>query len=134
MQLLSQRVLTHLYSWPLVLLFCINLFAVCICLINNTFAIGAPEKLSGITFGSYHWYIEPCPGPWVQASLTTNSFLDTSTTSTLYSWFYLLYLIWYYLLFVCQIFHVNCETENWKYKKFIFNKITTHLHVWSILN
>ena len=23
------------------------------------------------------------------------------------------------LLFVCQICHVNCETENWKYKKFI---------------
>ena len=31
-----------------------------------------------------------------------------------FSWFYLVYLIWYYYLFVCQICHENSETENWK--------------------
>ena len=51
-----------------------------------------------------------CPGPWVWALVMTNSFSDPSTTSTLYS-FGLFDLI---LLFVCQICHVNCETENWK--------------------
>ena len=41
-----------------------------------------------------------CPGPWVQASMTSNSFLDPSTTSMLYLWFYLICLIWYYYLSV----------------------------------
>ena len=41
-----------------------------------------------------------CPGPWVQASMTSNSFLDPSTTSMLYLWFYLVCLIWYYYLSV----------------------------------
>ena len=34
--------------------------------------------------------------PWVAA----NSFLDPSTTSMLYLWFYLVYLVWYYYLSV----------------------------------
>ena len=57
--------------------------------------------LSGITLGSYHRCTAPCPGPWVQALGTTNSFWDPITTSMLYSWFYLVYLIWY-VLFVKQ--------------------------------
>ena len=38
------------------------------------------------------------------------------------SWFYFVYFI---LLFLCQICHVNCETENWKEKKIIFKKVST---------
>ena len=54
-----------------------------------------------------------CHGPWVRASVTTNSFLDPSTTSMLSSRF-LFDLFDLILLFVYQIFHVNCEIENWK--------------------
>ena len=57
-----------------------------------------PEQLSGITLGSDHLYPGPCPGLWVQALGSTNSFSDPSTTSTLSSWFYLVYLIWYFYL------------------------------------
>ena len=44
-----------------------------------------------------------------EALVTTYSFSDPSTTSTLSSWFYLVYLIWYYYL---SIKFVNCKTEN----------------------
>ena len=37
---------------------------------------------------------------WVQALVMTNSFSDTSKTSMFSSWFYLVYLIWYYYLSV----------------------------------
>ena len=58
-------------------------------------------RFSGaITLGSEHWYSAPYPGPWVWAVVMTNSFLDHSTTSTISSWFYLIYLIWYYNLSV----------------------------------
>ena len=42
----------------------------------------------------------PCPEPWFQALVTTNSFSDPSTTSTHSSWFCVVYLIWYYYLSV----------------------------------
>ena len=44
-----------------------------------------------------------------EALVTTYSFSDPSTTSTLSSWFYLVYLIWYYYLYIK---FVNCKTEN----------------------
>ena len=56
--------------------------------------------LSGITLSSDHWYAAPCPGPWVWASVMTNSFSDPSTISMLSSWFYLVCLIWYYYFYV----------------------------------
>ena len=33
---------------------------------------------------------------------------------------YSIWLIWFDTIFVCQICHVNCETENWNWKKFIY--------------
>ena len=65
-----------------------------------------------VSLGSDHQYAAPYPGPQVQALVTTNSFLDPSTTSMLSSWFYLVDLIWYYHL---SVKFVNCETEHWKY-------------------
>ena len=43
--------------------------------------------------GSEHWYAVPCPGPRVQALVTTNSLSDQSTTSVLFHdsiWFQLI--------------------------------------------
>ena len=67
----------------------------------------------------------PCPGPWIQASVTTNSFLDPSTTSMLYSWLYLVYLIWYYYLSVkFVIWIVKQKIEN---KRNLFLKKSLYL-------
>ena len=65
-------------------------------------------------------YTVPCPGLWVQASVMTNSFLDPSTTSTLSSWFCLVYLIWYYYLsvkFVKWILKQKIEIRRNLFKK-----------------
>ena len=60
------------------------------------------------------------PGLWVQALVMVNSFLDPSTASMLYSWFYLVCLI---ILLVCQI----CQCELWnrklKIKEIYFKKV-----------
>ena len=69
-------------------------------------------SLNSCTLGSDHWYVVPCPGPWVRGSVTTNSVLDPSTTFTLSSWFYWVYLIWCYYLsvkFVVWIVKQNIE-------------------------
>ena len=56
--------------------------------------------------------------------MTTNSFLDPSTTSMLSSWFNLVYLIWYYYLSVkFAMWIMKQKTEN-EQKKF---KMTTYL-------
>ena len=70
----------------------------------------APGWLSGNTLNS-----APCTGSWVWALMMTNSFLDPSTTSTLSSWFYLVYLIWYHYLSV--------EFGKWIVKQKIENKL-----------
>ena len=49
---------------------------------------------STLNIGTLH------PGLWVRALVTSNSFSDPSTKSMLYSWFYLICLIWYYYLSV----------------------------------
>ena len=86
-------------------------------------------QLIGIALGSEHWYTAPCPGPWVRNLVTTNSLLDPSTTSKHFSWFYLVYLI--LTIIVCQICHVKCEIETWKYKKFILkNPLRYFLNNW----
>ena len=85
----------------------------------------ATGYLSVITLGSDHWYTAPCPGPWVQASVTTNSFLDLSTISMLSSWFYLVYLIWYYYLSVnFVVWIVKQKIEN-KWNLFKKNMVVT---------
>ena len=64
-----------------------------------------------------------CPGPWVQALVTSNSFSDPSTTSMLYSWFYLICLIQYYYLsvkFVLWIVKQKIENK----RIFFFKKVT----------
>ena len=86
----------------------------------------ATGYLSVITLGSDHWYTAPCPGPWVQASVTTNSFLDLSTISMLSSWFYLVYLIWYYYLSVNFVV--------WIVKQKIENKWNLFKKIWSLQN
>ena len=51
----------------------------------------------------YHtrlWTLACCPGPWVQALVMTNFLSDPSTTSILFSWFFLVYLIQYCYLVV----------------------------------
>ena len=75
----------------------------------------APGWLSGNTLNS-----APCTGSWVWALMMTNSFLDPSTTSTLSSWFYLVYLIWYYYLsvkFVLWIVKQKIENKRNLFKK-----------------
>ena len=58
-----------------------------------------------ISFEWYHtwlWTLACCAMPWVgvRASVMTNSFLDPSTTPKISSWYYQVYLIWYYYLYV----------------------------------
>ena len=75
---------------------------------------------SHTSLGSDHPYTAPCPGQWVPASVMTNSFLDPSTTSTLYSWFYL---VWYYYLsvkFVMWIVKQKIEIKKKIFKKKFF--------------
>ena len=64
--------------------------------------------------------------PWAVSSRLSDDklFLDTNTTSMLSSWFYLVYLIWYYYLsvkFVMSI--VKQKIEN---KRIFFNKRTNN--------
>ena len=57
---------------------------------------------------------------WVQALVMTNSFSDTSKTSMFSSWFYLVYLIWYYYLsvkFVMWIVKMKIENKRNLLKK-----------------
>ena len=63
------------------------------------------------------------PGPWVRASVTSNSFSVPSTTSMLYSWFYLICLIRYYYLsvkFVMWIVKQKIENKRNLFKKKIY--------------
>ena len=65
-----------------------------------------------------------CPGPWVWASLMTNSFLNPSTTSTLSSWFYLDYLIGYFILlsnFSCELWNRKLKINKIYFKKLFMN-------------
>ena len=84
--------------------------------------LGAPEYLSGLSLGSIRQYTEPCPGPWIWASVMTNSFLDPSTTFMHSSWFYLVYLIWYHYLsvkFVMWIVKQKIENIRNLFKKLV---------------
>ena len=83
--------------------------------------VKAREGLSHITLGSDHWYTAPCPGPWVWASVMTNSFLDPSITSMLSLWLYLVYLIWcFYLSVKFVMLIVKQKIEN---KQNLFYKV-----------
>ena len=103
-----------------------NIGTVKIGVFNGPSKCRATGYLSVITLGSDHWYTAPCPGPWVQASVTTNSFLDLSTISMLSSWFYLVYLIWYYYLSVNFVV--------WIVKQKIENKWNLFKKIWSLQN
>ena len=64
-----------------------------------------------------HWFAATCPG-------LGDDKLFFEPKHNIYAFFMILFGLFYLiLLFVCQICHVNCETENWKLKKFIFQKI-----------
>ena len=61
--------------------------------------------------------------PWAVSSILGDDKLSFRPKHNIYAFFMILYgLFDLILLFVFQICHVNCETENWKYKKFIFKK------------
>ena len=61
--------------------------------------------------------------PWALSSSLGDDKLIFGPKHNIYTFVRILFgLFDLILLFVCQIYHVYCETENWKYTKFIFNK------------
>ena len=81
--------------------------------ISNIWVVFPSKILCGLNLIKLrHFYAAPCPGPWVQASVSTNSFwFQAQHLCFLHDsiWY-----IWFVLLFVCQFCHLNCETKNWK--------------------
>ena len=65
-------------------------------------------------YNTWLWSLVRCAMPWAVSLSLSDDKLYFGPKHNIYAFFMILFgLFDLILLFVCQIYHVNCKTENW---------------------